>query len=70
MEVARACTAAIAEARAEVARAVAQSKQQAKAADEERSRADKALQVCVALGPGHALLMPLVEEEYILVQQL
>ncbi len=45
LDTARACSAAFAEARAAVARAVAQSKQQARAADEERDRAAKVQQV-------------------------
>ena len=45
LDTARACSAAIAEARAAVQRATAQSKQEARAADEERERAAKAQQV-------------------------
>ncbi len=45
LDTARACSAAVAEARAAVGRAVVQSKQEARVADEERDRAAKVQQV-------------------------
>ena len=50
LDTARACAAAIAEVRTEVARVVTQSKQEARRADEERSRATKELQVWLCIG--------------------